>query len=90
MPSLLVWLGMNRDAVGDNHIPQATLVAFVTGAVLSFTTVWWSVRRVPELPLSATEIAELFTHAPQALAPHSLKFASHQSNAAHRCANCGG
>lgn len=56
MPSLLVWLGMNRDAVGDNHIPQATLVAFVTGAVLSFTTVWWSVRRVPELPLSATEL----------------------------------
>lgn len=59
MPSILVWLGMSRDAVGDNHIPQATLVAFLMGSVLSFVTVWWSVRRVPELPLSALEMAEL-------------------------------
>ena len=54
-PSLLVWLGMNKDAVGDNHIPQVTMTAFVIGAVFSFTTVWWSVRSVPELPLSAAE-----------------------------------
>ncbi len=58
-PSILVWLGMNKDAVGDNHIPQVTLSAFVIGALLSFTTVWWSVRKVPELPLSDAEEAEM-------------------------------
>jgi maltose/moltooligosaccharide transporter len=58
-PSILVVLGMNKDAVGGNHIPQVTLAAFVIGAVLSFTTVWWSVRKVPELPLTAAELAEI-------------------------------
>ncbi|HJV69381.1 MFS transporter [Ideonella sp.] len=55
-PSLLVWWGLDRDAVGENHIPLATMAAFVLGAVLSFTTVYWSVRRVPELPLPADEL----------------------------------
>ncbi len=58
-PSLLVWLGMNKDAVGENHIPQVTLAAFMIGALLSFSTVWWSVRRVPELPLSAAERTQI-------------------------------
>ncbi|MCB1995346.1 MAG: MFS transporter, partial [Rhodoferax sp.] len=34
-PSILVWLGMNKDAVGDNHIPQVTIAAFMIGALLS-------------------------------------------------------
>ncbi len=58
-PSILVVLGMNKDAVGGNHIPQVTLAAFVIGAVLSFTTVWWSVKKVPELPLTDAEKAEI-------------------------------
>ena len=58
-PNILVWLGMNKDAVGDNHIPQVTLAAFIIGAVLSSATVWWSVRRVPELPQSEGEIAAM-------------------------------
>jgi maltose/moltooligosaccharide transporter len=58
-PSIMVWLGMNRDAVGDNHIPQVTLWAFIIGAVLSIATVSWSVWRVPELPLGAAEAARL-------------------------------
>ena len=58
-PSLLVFLGMNKDALGANGIPVVTTLAFVIGALLSFTTVWWSVRRVPELPLPAEEIARL-------------------------------
>lgn len=58
-PSIFVWLGMNKDAVGGNHIPQVTLAAFMVGALLSFTTVWWSVRKVPELPLPPEEIARL-------------------------------
>jgi maltose/moltooligosaccharide transporter len=58
-PSILVWLGMNKDAVGGNHIPQVTLAAFLIGAVLSLLTVWWSIRSVPELPLSEEEKANL-------------------------------
>ena len=58
-PSLLVWWGLDRDAVGANHIPLATVIAFVAGAVLSLATVLWSVLRVPELPLSTAERAAL-------------------------------
>ena len=59
MPSILIGMGMNRDAVGDNHIPQATMAAFVMGAVFSLVTVWWSVRKGPELPLSTEAIQEM-------------------------------
>lgn len=58
-PSLLVFFGMNKDALGANGIPVVTTLAFVIGALLSFTTVWWSVKRVPELPLPAEEMARL-------------------------------
>ena len=56
-PSLLVFFGMNKDALGANGIPVVTTLAFIVGALLSFTTVWWSIRRVPELPLPAEELA---------------------------------
>ncbi|MFG6413655.1 MFS transporter [Roseateles sp. DC23W] len=58
-PSLLVFFGMNKDALGANGIPVVTTLAFLIGALLSFTTVWWSVRKVPELPLPAEEMARL-------------------------------
>lgn len=58
-PSLLVFFGMNKDALGANGIPVVTTLAFLLGALLSFTTVWWSIRKVPELPLQAEEIARL-------------------------------
>jgi maltose/moltooligosaccharide transporter len=58
-PSILVWLGMNKDATADNHIPQVTAVAFLIGAVLSFATVYWSVKTVPELPLTPDERKEI-------------------------------
>lgn len=58
-PSLLVWWGLDRDAVGSNGIPQATLIAFLIGAVMSIATVLWSVKSTPELPLSAQELADL-------------------------------
>lgn len=51
-PSLLVWWGLDRDATASNHIPTSTVLAFLVGAVLSLGSVAWSVRRVPELPLS--------------------------------------
>jgi maltose/moltooligosaccharide transporter len=58
-PSILVLLGMNKDAVNGNQIPQITVVAFLIGALLSFTTVYWSIRSVPELPMDEAEKAEL-------------------------------
>ena len=54
-PSILVWLGMNKDAVNSHNIPQITIVAFLIGAVFSLSTVWWSVHTTPELPLSDAE-----------------------------------
>jgi maltose/moltooligosaccharide transporter len=56
MPSLLVWWGMSRDAVNENNIPQITLIAFLVGAVFSFASVWWSIKRVPELPVPEAEV----------------------------------
>ncbi|OYU92623.1 MAG: MFS transporter, partial [Burkholderiales bacterium PBB5] len=54
-PSILVWLGMNKDAVNSHHIPHITIAAFLIGAVFSLSTVWWSVHTTPELPLTAEE-----------------------------------
>lgn len=58
-PSLLVAVGINKDMLGGNGIPVVTTLAFAIGALLSFTTVWWSIRSVPELPLPAREIERL-------------------------------
>jgi maltose/moltooligosaccharide transporter len=58
-PSILVWLGMSQDTMGANGIPLIVTVAFVIGALLSFTTVYWSIRKVPELPLAHAELAAL-------------------------------
>jgi maltose/moltooligosaccharide transporter len=58
-PSVLVWLGMDRDATNGHHIPHITIVAFMIGALFSFTTVWWSVRAVPELPLPQAQRRQL-------------------------------
>jgi maltose/moltooligosaccharide transporter len=54
-PSLLFWFGLNKDAVNESNIPHLTVIAFLIGSVLSFTTVWWSVRSTPELPLTPQE-----------------------------------
>jgi len=59
MPSLLVWAGIGRDLVDANGIPVATRVAFVIGAVLSLSTILYSVFRVRELPLEPAELAEM-------------------------------
>lgn len=58
-PSLLVWAGLNADALDANGIPVITRIAFVIGAVLSLTTILWSILRVPELPLTSTERAAI-------------------------------
>lgn len=58
-PALFVWFGMNPDAVDANGIPDVTRLAFAIGAVLSLSTILWSVWRVPELPLSTAEVAQM-------------------------------
>jgi len=58
-PSLLVWFGMNKDAMDGNHIPVITKLSFLTGAVLSIATIAYSIWRVPELPLTPAQRAEI-------------------------------
>jgi maltose/moltooligosaccharide transporter len=59
-PSIMVYLlGVDSHAIDAHHIPAVTHLAFLIGAVLSLTTVLWSVLRVPELPLSPEERARI-------------------------------
>lgn len=58
-PSILVFLGMNQDWVDAHNIPYTARVTFMAGAVLSLTTILWSIRRVPELPLEPEEKARI-------------------------------
>lgn len=52
-PSFMVGiLGFDVNAVDSHNIPVITRAAFTIGAVLSLTTILWSILRVPELPLS--------------------------------------
>ena len=60
-PSLLVWWGISADALDPSGIPVITRIAFIVGAVLSLSTILWSVLRVPELPLTPKEIAAMQT-----------------------------
>lgn len=60
-PSLLVWWGLSPDALDPSGIPVITRIAFIVGAVLSLSTILWSVLRVPELPLTPQEIAAMRT-----------------------------
>ena len=59
-PALLVGLfGINKDAIGANNIPDTVYIVFAIGAVLSLSTILWSVIRVPELPLTQTQKTEI-------------------------------
>jgi maltose/moltooligosaccharide transporter len=59
-PALLVGLfGVNKDALGANNIPDTVYIVFTIGAVLSLSTILWSVIRVPELPLTDSQKAEI-------------------------------
>lgn len=58
-PSLLVFAGFGRDLVDDNGIPVVTRIAFVAGAILSISTILWSVLRVREVPLNTNERAAI-------------------------------
>jgi len=57
-PSLLTAF-VARDVLDANGIPVIVRIAFVIGAVLSISTIVWSVWRVPELPLTPAQRAEM-------------------------------
>ena len=58
-PSILVVLGMNRDGVNGRGIPYITMGAFLIGAIFSISSILWTVRTTPELPLSSEEVARI-------------------------------
>lgn len=59
-PALLVGLfGIDKDAIGGNNIPDTVNIVFTIGAVLSLSTILWSVIRVPELPLTEAQKAHI-------------------------------
>jgi maltose/moltooligosaccharide transporter len=55
-PSLLVWLGMNKDAVNAQHIPHIVIAAFMIGAFFSLASILWTLKTTPEIPLTKEEI----------------------------------
>jgi maltose/moltooligosaccharide transporter len=57
-PSLLTAF-VASSVLDANGIPVIVRIAFIIGAILSISTIVWSVFRVPELPLSAVEQLEL-------------------------------
>jgi maltose/moltooligosaccharide transporter len=58
-PTLLVWLGMNKDAVNDRNIPYVTVTAFIIGAFFSISSILWTVRTTKENPLSEAELDKM-------------------------------
>jgi len=48
-----------RDVLDANGIPVVVKIAFIIGAILSISTIAWSVWRVPELPMTDGEKAAL-------------------------------
>lgn len=58
-PSILVVLGMNKDAVNAKHIPHITIAAFVIGAVFSIASILWTLRTTKEIPLTPEEEATI-------------------------------
>jgi maltose/moltooligosaccharide transporter len=58
-PSVFVGLGMDMNAVDANGIPDTAKLAFAIGAVLSISTIIWSVFAVRELPLTEAEITQM-------------------------------
>jgi maltose/moltooligosaccharide transporter len=58
-PSLLVGLGFAQTSSANEGIPAFVRISFWIGAFLSLVTILWSIRSVPELPLSSEEKARI-------------------------------
>jgi maltose/moltooligosaccharide transporter len=58
-PWAFVQFGMDPNAVSASGIPDTTKLAFTIGAILSLSTILWSILSVRELPLTDDQIAEM-------------------------------
>lgn len=58
-PSLLVVLGMNKDAVNASNIPHIVIVAFLIGSLFSITSILWTVKTTPETPLTPEQVRQM-------------------------------
>lgn len=61
-PSLLVLLGVDKDATNGSNIPQVVVAAFLIGAFMSITSVLWSIRTTPETLPDAVQLAHMAQH----------------------------
>ena len=66
-PSLLVLLGMDKDAVNGSRIPHIVIAAFLIGAVFSLTSILWTLRTTKEISLTPAE-RDAIRRAPAGLA----------------------
>ena len=55
-PSLLVFGGMDKDLVNASNIPHIVITAFLIGAVVSLSSILWTLKTTPEIPLTKEEI----------------------------------
>lgn len=67
-PTLLVLLGMNKDATNASNIPHIVIAAFIIGAVFSLTSVLWTLKTTPEIALDPDELAAIAARRPGARA----------------------
>ena len=58
-PTLLVLLGMNKDATNSSNIPHIVIAAFMIGAMFSISSVLWTLKTTKEIPLEPDELARL-------------------------------
>ena len=55
-PTLLIMLGISKMSKAENGIPTTTLIAFVIGAVVSISSILWTLYTTKEIPLTEEEI----------------------------------
>jgi maltose/moltooligosaccharide transporter len=65
-PTLLIAFGVSQAAKNENGIPITTFIAFTIGAVVSISSILWSLATTKEIPLTEKEVAEIRA-APQGL-----------------------
>ena len=58
-PSLLIFAGMNKDAINAHNLPYIVVTAFLIGAVFSLASIFWTLKTTPELPLPPEQMALL-------------------------------
>ena len=58
-PTLLIFFGVNKYAENSHHIPLTTIIAFIIGAIISISSIVWTLYTTPENPLSEEEVLVL-------------------------------